>query len=385
MATKTNYSVNGKNYFRISASFGRDSNGKLIRKYFYGKSEKEAKKKLEEYKDSIKNGLIIDKNLFLSKLMREWLFEIIKNRIKESSFDKYEDLFRNYIKTAPFAYTLIKDIRGIDIQKYYNNLYQEGKSSVTIQKVNKLLKQFLNYAYNEGYILKNPILNVSIPGIKENTKKEVEVFSKDELNKILNYEKDVLIKYIAIIAFTTGMRMGEILGLSENDIDFNNNVIHINKIAACYTKIDGDIRSKVKVLQSPKTKNSTRDIPLPINLIPILNKVKSIKLKNKLKAGNSYNNEYFDLYFLTDEGNLIYPANLTKSWKFFLKRLNIPYKRFHSLRHTYATMQFRANVPLKTVSKLLGHSKIDITANTYTHVLKEDFDKSADIFSVLKM
>lgn len=385
MAVKTNYIVNGKKYFRVSASFGRDSNGKLIRKYFYGKSEKEAKKKLEEYRDSIKNGLIIDKQLFLYPIMKEWLFEIVRNQIKESTFDRYEDLFRNYIKTCPFAYKLIKDIRGIDIQKYYNNLYEKGKSSGRIQRVNKLLKQFFNYAYIEGYILKNPVLNVSIPGIKEDIKKEVEVFSKDELNKILNYEKDELIKYITIVAFTTGMRMGEILGLSENDIDFNNNVIHINRIVACYTRIDGDTRTKVKVLQSPKTKNSTRDISLPTNLIPILNKVKAIKLKNKLKAGSSYNDEYLDLYFLTEYGNLIYPSNLTKSWKSFLKRLDIPYKKFHSLRHTYATMQFRANVPLKTVSKLLGHSKIDVTANIYTHVLKEDLDKSADIFNVLKM
>ncbi|MDU5211109.1 MAG: site-specific integrase [Clostridium sp.] len=385
MAAKTNYNVNGKNYFRVSASFGRDSNGKLIRKYFYGKSEKEAKKKLEEYKDSLKKGLILDKDLFIYPLMKEWLFEIVRNRIKESTFDRYEDIFRNYIKTAPFAYTLIKDIRGIDIQKYYNNLYKNGKSSGRIQRVNKLLKQFFNYAYIEGYILKNPVLNVSIPGTKEKIKKEVEIFDKDELNKILNYEKEDLIKYISIVAFTTGMRIGEILGLSENDIDFNKKVIHINRIVACYTKIDGDTRKKVKVLQSPKTKYSTRDIPLPDNLIPILNKVKSIKLKNKLKAGGSYNKEYSDLYFLTEDGNLIYPSNLNKSWKFFLARLDIPYKKFHSLRHTYATMQFRSNIPLKTVSKLLGHSKIDITANTYTHVLKEDLDKSADIFNVLKM
>ena len=191
MAAKTNYNVNGKNYFRVSASFGRDSNGKLIRKYFYGKSEKEAKKKLEEYKDSLKSGLRVDKNLFLYPLMKEWLFEIVRNRIKESTFDRYEDLFRNYIESAPFAYTLIKDIRGIDIQKYYNDLYKKGKSSGRIQRVNKLLKQFFNYAYIEGYILKNPVLNVSIPGTKENVKKEVEIFNKEELNKILNYEKEI--------------------------------------------------------------------------------------------------------------------------------------------------------------------------------------------------
>ena len=117
MAVKTNYIVNGKKYFRVSASFGRDSNGKLIRKYFYGKSEKEAKKKLEEYRDSMKSGLIIDKHLFLYPIMKEWLFEIVRNEIKESTFDRYEDLFRNYIKTCPFAHKLIKKENHQDVYK----------------------------------------------------------------------------------------------------------------------------------------------------------------------------------------------------------------------------------------------------------------------------
>lgn len=88
---------------------------------------------------------------------------------------------------------------------------------------------------------------------------------------------------------------------------------------------------------------------------------------------------------MTENGNLLYPTNITKSWKAFLNRLDIPYKKFHALRHTYATMQFEARTPLKTVSKLLGHSKVDITANTYTHVLKKEEEKAIDIISVLKM
>ena len=117
MAVKTNYSINGKNYFRVSASFGRDSNGKLIRKYFYGKSEKEAKKKLEEYKESLKRGLVVDKNLYLSPIMEQWLYEIVRNKIKASTFDRYEDIFRNYFKASSLSYKLIKDIKSIDIQE----------------------------------------------------------------------------------------------------------------------------------------------------------------------------------------------------------------------------------------------------------------------------
>lgn len=385
MANKTNYTMNGKDYFRLSASFGRDSNGKLIRKYFYGKNEKEAKKKLEEYKININNGLVIDKNLYIYPIMHEWLFEMIRNKIKPSTFDRYEDMFRNYIKSAPFAYKLIKDLQAMDIQKYYNDLYKNGKSHSRIERVNKLLKQFLIYCVNEGYILRNPCLKVSIPGSSDVVKKEVITFTEEELNKILNSDEKYLIKSLAIVAFSTGMRIGEILGLSENDIDFENKEIRIKRIVSSYTLIEGDTRKKVNVLQSPKTRDSIRTIPLPSSIVPVLNLAKTEKSKNKLKAGTSYNKEYEDLYFLTENGNLIYQANLVRSWQSFLKHLDIPYKKFHSLRHTYATMQFEARIPLKTVSKLLGHSKIDITADTYTHVLKKEEQKVADIISVLKM
>lgn len=279
MANKTNYTMNGKEYFRISASFGRDSNGKLIRKFFYGKNEKEAKQKLEEYKRSVDNGLVVDKKLFLYPIMHEWLFEIVSNNIKASTLDRYEDLFRNYIKPAPFAYKVIKDIQAIDIQKYYNELYKSGKSYSRINRVNKILKYFLNFAINEGYTLRNPCLKVTIPGSKEVIKNEVETFSNEELTKILNSNEEYLIKSISIIAFSTGMRVGEILGLSENDIDIENNRININQIVACYTEIDGDTRKKVKVLQTPKTKNSIRSIPLPNSIISILAAAKTEKLK----------------------------------------------------------------------------------------------------------
>ena len=185
MAVKTNYSINGKNYFRVSASFGRDSNGKLIRKYFYGKSEKEAKKKLEEYKESLKRGLVVDKNLYLSPIMEQWLYEIVRNKIKASTFDRYEDIFRNYFKASSLSYKLIKDIKSIDIQKYYNDLYKSGKSYSRIKSINKILNYFLNYCFAEGYILRNPCLNITIPGKNNFTSKEVEVFSRDELRTII--------------------------------------------------------------------------------------------------------------------------------------------------------------------------------------------------------
>lgn len=390
MGSKTNFTVNGKNYFRVSASFGRDSKGKLIRKYFYGKTKKEAMEKLDRYKISISNGVDISKKAYLYPTMKMWLFESIRKGIKESTFDRYEGVFRNLLENASIAYKDVKDIKMLDIQRLYNNLYKEGKSSNRINKLNILLKKFFYYCIDEGYIIRNPCNSVTIPGKNEYKEKDVEVFTKEELRKILNanYNYNRVIKDIAIVAFSTGMRAGEILALTENDIDFENNIIDINKIVSEFTRIyDDGSRHKVKNIQPPKTKNSIRKIPLPRNLIPVFKDAIITRNKYKLHFGDIYNTEYFEkkFIFLTKEGNLIYTTNLNKSWRYFLKNIGVSYKKFHALRHTYATFQFRSKVPLKTVSKLLGHSNIKVTADTYTHVMKKDLEEAANIINVLKM
>lgn len=173
MAVKTNYEKNGKKYFRVTASLGRDYNGKLIRKEFYGSSKKEAENKRDEYLNGIKSGLNIDyKNTVLGELMHTWLFEIMRVKVKPSSFERYEGIYRNYIKNSQLFGLKLADLKTIQVQRYYNELYSAGKTSSVIENLNKLLRTFLNYAVNEGYILKNPCLGskIIIPGNKDKKK-----------------------------------------------------------------------------------------------------------------------------------------------------------------------------------------------------------------------
>ena len=389
MAVKTNYQMNGKDYYRLSASFGRDSNGKLIRKFFYGKNKKEAEKKLEEYKDNLKQGLIIDKNAYLSSTMENWLFEVvnISNKVKPSTFERYEGIYRNYIKNSPIASLQLKNIKSLQIQKYYNELYETGKTTSQIFNLNKLLKHFFTYAVNEGYLLKNPCIGqIVIPGKVEHKKIEVEVFTDNELKTILGYPKDSLIKDLATVCISTGMRRGECLALKWNDLNYNDMEIHINETVSTVALIDKDgYRENRTIIQIPKTKGSIRAIPLPPTLKPIFDKMKIRQNENKLKIGESYNKENEGYIFLSENGNLIDSSNLSRSWRRYLKKVGIKYLKLHALRHTYATRQFEAGLPLKTVSVLLGHSSTEITSNTYTHVLKKEKEKSIDILSVLKM
>lgn len=120
--------------------------------------------------------------------------------------------------------------------------------------------------------------------------------------------------------------------------------------------------------QTPKTKNSIRTIPFPENLVPILKKHKLHQDQEKLAAGDSYNNKS-NFIFTTSTGNIIDSRNLIRAYSRALKKSQIPYRNFHSLRHTYATKLFERKNRLETVQKLLGHSHSSITADIYTHVM----------------
>lgn len=388
MAVKTNMKVNGKNYYRITVDIGIDSEGKRIRKQFLGKSKKEAENKRDVYLEKNKAGLI-DKKLYLGPTMKTWLYEVVKaGQIKASSFARYAGIYSNYFENSPISCILLDKIKPMDIQRYYNDLKKEGKSSNVILTANKLLKQFFNYCIDNSYMLTNPCSGKKIVIPKDNVtnveKKETPIFSTDEMKKMLNNNEDTKIRYLALFSYATGMRRGEILALKENDIDYNNKEIHINKtLITSYIYDDKGNRHKETFIDNTKTYSSVRDIPLPDDLIPIIKKIISIKNKNILRFGENFNRDNKDFLFLTDAGDFLEASNIDKSWMYFLKRCGIEHKKFHALRHTYATLQFEAGKPLITISKLLGHSSIEITSGIYTHVLMKEKQKAISTLSLL--
>ncbi|MBE1306203.1 site-specific integrase [Clostridium botulinum] len=382
MGRKINYVKNGKEYYRVTVSIGRDSSGKLIRKEFYGSSKKDAENKRDEYLDNIKKGLNVDyKNIVLGELMHSWLFEIVRvsNKIKPSTFQRYEGIYRNYVKDSDIYGVKISNLKTIHLQRYYNDLYAKGKTSNVIKNLNKLLKNFFNYATDEGYILKNPCSGkrIVIPGESETHERKIEVFSDEEINALKIALKGHRLKFLILLALGTGLRQGELLGLKWNDIDINNKQLKVERSIKQVNIISSNGSREYKtIVQSPKTKNSIRAVPIPSSLISDLKEHGNLQKQEKLKCGNSYNNT--DYVFTTEIGNTMNARNVTKSYERLLKKAKIPYKKFHSLRHTYATKLFEVNVPLKTVQMLLGHSDISITANIYTHVMPKEKIKAVE-------
>lgn len=365
------YIVNGINKgWRASISSGRDESGKLIRKQFYGKTQKEVKEKLEEYKKQLSLGsLPSDDKLTLEQWYYTWLFDYRIKDLKPKSFEKYEGIYRNYIKDTQLGRLKLRDLRATHLQKYYNDLMDSNKKPTsTIKSLNTRLKPCLAEAEKQGYIQKNYCKLVTLP--KDNTTREINVLTPEQQKSFIAALVDHELEMLFLTALSTGLRLGEILGLKWSDIDFNTGTLTVNRTLQRVTEIDRNGNRESKVIeQLPKTKNSIRTIPIPKNILAKLKDYKIQQSKNKLQIGELYANN--DYVFCDKLGYPLDDKKPNRNLKSILGKLGIAPLKFHGLRHTYATRLFEANVPSKTVQVLMGHYDISITMDVYTKVMPE--------------
>lgn len=382
---KTNTNIAGYEYYRTRLTIGYDAKGKPIIKTFYGKSKTEAESKKREYEKALNDGVNPDlSSQTLERAMYTWLWNIEKySGNKSSSFERYESIYRNYIEGTKIGHLIMSDIKKLAIQKYYNELINAGKSYSVVESVNKLLNKFFGYAEIEGYVVKSPMKGLKVPKSNEDDiddeDREIETFTKDEINKIIAAAGNTKIRYIIMFALLTGARLGEILALEKTDII--DNTVKINKSIRNVKIFDeGEKYHYEQKVTKPKTKNSVREVPIPKTLMDELKKLSILVKEERLKLGPAYNEN--NLLFPSQTGTYMDAKNVRLSWTRTLKRAGIPYKKFHSLRHTYATQLLENGASLLTVSRLLGHSSVK-TTEIYAHVLDDTKQKTVETLNSL--
>lgn len=357
MAVKTNVEKNGNKYFRITRTIGHKDDGTPIKKEFYGTSKSDAEEKANQYLNDLKNGLIISaENYTISQLMHIWLFDFLNNstKLKPSTFQRYEGIYRNYVKTSSIAGTKISKINPIQIQNYYNEL-SKTKTYSQINTLNTILKVFFNWCSVNGYIIKNPCSNLNLKGNKtdiiNHKRKEVEILNSKEIKTIKEHIKNTDFELLFLLDLGTGLRQGELLALDWKHIDLKKKEIKIEQSAKEVYIYDNSEHKHIEtVIQTPKTQNSFRTIPLPSSLIDKLTEIDNKK----------------GYLFLDSQEQLLKGKNVSTKWTKILKECNIPHKKFHSIRHTYGSMLLQKGVDIETVAELMGHTAISIT-QIYMH------------------
>lgn len=316
----------------------------------YGKTYKEAREKqlLQMSSVHLKNN----KKLFMTteELMWEWLGTII-NKVKRTTFQKYESIIKNHICLSSIASLQIKYITGKIISTFAN----ERLKSVSAKTVNDILIIVgLAFSYaEEEYGLPKP----HIHRIKEEAK-EMRVLSVIEQKRLETYlfQDTDLYKLGVLLALYTGIRIGELCALEWKDI--TDKYIVINK--TLHRIKEGDVT--VVEITEPKTKTSNRKIPIPLFLLPVIDRFRT------------------DGYVITNRNkNLVEPRLMQLSFKKIISDCELPKTNFHALRHTFATRCIEAGFDVKSLSEILGHADVKTTLNRYVHSSLEQKQRNMDL------
>lgn len=377
---KTSYlkrTINGKEYFYFRLRHKNLRKPKDI----YAPTVKELDAKLRAIRNELENNIVNNKELF-ETFFTKWLFDVRFSTLKPSTKERYEGIYRNYIKNSPLSKIKVKDIALADIQDYYNKLIKSGSSVSNVLSINKLLAPCIRYAYNNNILIKDFTGAIVLPKESEEAKlnkaSKVQPFTLEEQQKFISAIKGHELEMLFLTALNTGMRQGELFALTWNDIYFKEFYINVNKTAKNVAQVSKEGRKHSEIIiQTPKTINSNRRISVPPILIDQLKQYKLKQAELKLKLANLYDDN--NLVFCTIYGKYLDSSNVRKRFNKIIDNINsneedktklIKNRKFHDLRHTYATRLFELGEVPKTVQQLLGHSDISLTLNTYTHVLE---------------
>lgn len=353
-------------------NLGYKDNGKLNRKTVSGKTRNEVKNKLLELQSLIASGKCCRKDTITFKgLLKEITDDKFKsNIIQETTYARTQKTIKRF---GAFGDLEIQRITYRDVQKFLNS--QTKYASCTISKTYSLMNNIFNYAIKRNIINSNPMDLVMKPKTTKLPKQRDFAFTIEEEMLILDNLENEKYRNIFMIAFHTGMRIGEILALTVEDIDFENKLININKT------LTKDLNDKVKVGDRPKTSNGVRIIPYIDKLEPYLK-----------DAVANYKRNKYHLLFTNATKEPITPSTITSSFKRICKNLGIGVKPLiidrtaregrvihsqtsdvfiHMTRHTYATRCIESGMPPVVLQKLLGHHDVSITLNTYTSVFNK--------------
>ncbi len=367
----------GKNSYRLVCLAGYNLQGKPIKKTktVHG-TKKEAEIELAKFVADVQNGMVIEgKSLKFSEFTEIWKRDYGSKELAPSTYKRYCRMLETRLLPY-FGHFYVNKIKPTDIMQFYDLLSKDTQlirkkdnggnktlkplSGKTILEHHRLLRAMLHKAVYWQVIVSNPAERVQPPKAKKPKRK----YYDDDQCKILleNLEQldEEQIKYKTAIILTvfTGVRLGELMGLEWNDIDFRNGIVSINRSSQYLA--DTGVFTKV-----PKTESSIREVAIPDFVISLLEEYKLWYEEQKSLYGELWIDS--NRLFVQADGKPMHPSTISKWFVKFVEQIGLPVINFHGLRHTNATLLIAQNIEVPIVSARLGHAQLTTTLNFYVH------------------
>lgn len=364
------------------------------RKSFYGKSKVAVKNKAKEYLQKVEGGFKESKKIKFEEYALYWLKTYKWNKIEPSSYTRLYRVFDCQLRQS-FGNKMIGDITTKDIQKFIDEHANPPREDIKplalsgLKRIMHFLNPCMKKAIEEGIINSNPCDYVILPKescIQIETKIQYSL-NDEEIKQIKEvalgrykksneyYSRDFL---VLLIVINLGLRVGEILALKWEDIDFENQTVHINKTIqsniANFNNEHGRNTTYNLIKKSPKTKSGIRVLHFNNDVLFYF---------NELKEYDNRNNIISDYVACTTVGTNNTSRNLQRSLDRLIKKTTISkHVTLHILRHTFGSKLLRSGVNIEVVSKLMGHANITITYNKYIHTIQEEEAKAMKAIKV---
>ncbi|MBW4083514.1 site-specific integrase [Paenibacillus sp. S150] len=351
-------------YFIIEVGSGKDRK-RIKRRGF--KRKQDADEAERELKNQLSGGLDLKGSKTLYKVFMADHLRDKKLSVRESTLKTYSALVNNHILPA-LGELELGEIKPRHIQNLYNDLSESGKlSDENIQKVHSIINESLNKAAGYDMLIKNPANAVKRP---KADKKEMLYWTEEESHRFLNSALQENARYYCafLLALTTGMRQGEILGLRWKDIDLDHRTISVSQTLSH----DG------KNFQAEtKTTAGRRSIGIDVFTVTALRTLRHRTREEKMSNKNIYEDN--DLVVCTNIGTRVTPRNLNRSFCIFLEKSKVKRIRFHDLRHTHVVMLLKARENNKRIAERMGWASVKMI-DRYAHIMPNMQQDTADLF-----
>ena len=288
----------------------------------------------------------------VGELLNRWLTTVARHKVRPTTLVDYERTIRLHL--SPHIGTVrVQRLTAARVQALYSSLIDAGVGTRSVNLAHLRLRQALEMAEREGLVRRNVCTLVDPP---RDTPAAGTTWTADEARRFLaEAEKDVY-HPLWLLALSTGMRRGELLGLRWQDVDLDAGAVRVTQSVRPF--------HNRPVIVPPKTEASVRTIPVSRPVI------------DALRAHRDRAGARGPLVFCTRTGVPIAPRNLYRNFDAIILAASVPRIRLHDLRHTHATLLLAGDTTIRAVADRLGHSKTSVTLNTYAHVLREMQDRA---------